>query len=200
MNNKEMYEQIMRGISKEVKNILNESANQEEPIYAFLMVRFKMPSFISEIMDNIDGNDLYSDPEDQLNRYGLERESHVTLFPCLDKEVSLNDICSYLPNVRTLRASLKNISLFEQEKYNVLKADVDEDSNLFELNNKLSKHFVCHSEYSYHPHMTIAYIKKDAKANNMVRELNTKVELTPMFYDYSIEKDGKYNHIIFNVK
>lgn len=52
------------------------------------------------------------------------------------------------------------ISLFENEKFDVLKFDV-ESEDLIEMNRVVSASFACNDSCSiYHPHATIAYLKK----------------------------------------
>ena len=169
--------------------------------WAFLMIRFDMPEFIKQIQERIPQESLYIDESDNINGYGLEIDSHVTLFPCLDNETSVNEVSQYLPDVSTLGIELVNISLFENDDYCVLKADVNTDSSLAKLNSELLKHFVCGSEFKdYHPHMTIAYIKKDDPiAKELCKEFDKPVLCNPQDYDFSWSKDGEYKHIYFNV-
>ena len=91
------------------------------------------------------------------------KESHVTLFPCLDNDTTINSLIPFLQKASELGVSLVNVSLFENDDYDVLKADVAPDSPLVKLNGDLASQFECHSEFKeYHPHMTIAYLKKDS--------------------------------------
>ena len=169
--------------------------------WAFLMIRFAMPEFIKQIQERIPQESLYIDESDNINGYGLENDSHVTLFPCLDNETSVNEVSQYLPDVSTLGIELVNISLFENDDYCVLKADVNTDSSLAKLISELLKHFECGSEFKdYHPHMTIAYIKKDDPiAKELCKEFDKPVLCNPENYDFSWSKDGEDKHIYFNV-
>ena len=60
--------------------------------YAFLMIDYEMPSFIKDLQNKIPNNELYfgTDEEKKDNQYGFEKESHVTLAPCLDSDVDIN--------------------------------------------------------------------------------------------------------------
>ena len=64
--------------------------------YAFLMVEYETPKFIKDLQNSIKKEELYF--EENSNDYGLEKESHVTLVPCLDNDVSLNELKKYLKN------------------------------------------------------------------------------------------------------
>lgn len=62
---------------------------------------------------------------------------------------------------------LKNMSLFNSEKYDVLKVDV-ESKDLVKLNKMLSDNLKHTDTYpTYKPHMTIAYLKK-GKGDNFI--------------------------------
>jgi len=169
--------------------------------WAFLMVKYAMPEFIKQIQGELSDEDLYVDESDPINGYGLEKESHVTLFPCLDNKTAINELILYLPKVETLPVKLVNISMFENDDYNVLKADVDPESMLKGLNEELLKHFKCGSEFKeYHPHMTIAYCKKDSDhARSFCKDLEEPIEVAPEVYDFSFVKDKDYKHCYFDV-
>lgn len=177
---------------------LQDSHDRETP-YAFLMVRYEMPDLIKKIQSQIPEGDLYIDESGKINGFGLETESHVTLFPCLDNKTSVNELIPFLSPVAELTAKLCNISLFENEEYDVLKADIDSESPLFKSNSVLGENFECHSEFKeYHPHMTIAYLKKGSEsAKRFVQELEKKVDLVPQRYDFSWVEDG-YKHCYFD--
>lgn len=172
-------------------NLKKISDSDRDVKYAFLMVKYEMPELIQNIQRAIPEDDLYVDLNDEINGYGLETQSHVTLFPCLDNDTDYHELLPYLPKVSTLNIRLVNISLFENEEYDVLKCDVEVPSVLNEVNSELLKHFECHSEFKdYHPHMTIAYLKKDASKGRLCRDLPIPVELVPTEYDFSYWKDG----------
>ena len=93
------------------------------------------------------------------NEFGREKECHVTIkygfFPDLN-ELSLRYI---LKGQKTFMINLKSISIFENELFDVVKFDV-ESLTLTRLN-KLASEYPNDDKYpEYHPHMTIAYVKK----------------------------------------
>ena len=59
--------------------------------YAFLMVRYGMPDFAKDIQKDIPDDILYIDPDGSDN-YGKEDDAHVTLAPCLDNDVDLEEL------------------------------------------------------------------------------------------------------------
>jgi hypothetical protein len=181
-----------------LKRIFDSNRDQD---WAFLMIRYQMPEFIKAIQDQLTAEDLYVDENDKINGFGLEKECHVTLFPCLSNDTPVNKIIPYLPKVDTLAVKLINVSMFENDKYNVLKADVEVKSCLHSLNELLGEHFTSGSEFKeYHPHMTIAYVKKDSPlARTFCQEFEESVEVLPETYDFSFVADDKYQHCYFNV-
>jgi len=137
---------------------------------------------LETIHNKIDKTDLY---EDDTNKYGLENKSHITLLYGLHKGVSLKDVEDSLTNINIpAKLKLTKISLFENEKYDVLKFDVKIDS-LGKINKKLSE-LPYTSEYDeYKPHVTIAYLKKGKgkKYTDKFKDLNYEVKTTKVRYN-----------------
>lgn len=151
--------------------------------YAFLMIDYEMPTFIKDLQNKIPKNELYfgTDEEKKDNQYGLEKESHVTLAPCLDSDVDINKLKELLLPLKEYKCILNNISIFENDNYDVLKADV-KCPNMHKTYNKIKENFELHSAYKeYHPHMTIAYMQK-----GMADKIE---ELTPTSFDFSYTND-----------
>ena len=91
--------------------------------YAFLMVEYETPKFIKDLQDSIKKEELYT--EEDNDDYGLEKESHVTLVPCLDNDINLDELKNFLKNISEYDIILTDISKFECENYDVLNtADV----------------------------------------------------------------------------
>jgi hypothetical protein len=120
------------------------------------MVYFNFPE-IAEFHSQIDQADVYTEEGDR--SFGLEDEPHTTLLYGLhsykipDQEVL--DICMAQP-IGSM--TLVNASLFENEKYDVLKFDV-ENPILFKVNAELAKLPHTTNFPGYHPHATIGYLK-----------------------------------------
>lgn len=88
--------------------------------------------------------------------HGIENEPHITI------KYGLHDqkFAPILSKVKfkPIEFKLTQISLFENEKFDVLKFDV-QSKQLHELNRIISDNFECTDTYpNYHPHSTIAYI------------------------------------------
>lgn len=158
--------------------------------YAFLMIDFKTPSFINELQKKIKKEELYLGDD---NDYGIEKESHVTLAPCLDLDIDLKELKLLLLPLKEYKCILNNISIFENDEYEVLKADV-KCPNMDKTYNKIKEKFKLHSEYKeYHPHMTIAYMKKGLGNKYTEKLLNKIEELTPTNFNFSYVDDKNNN-------
>lgn len=159
--------------------------------YAFLMIDYEMPSFIKDLQNKIPNNELYfgTDEEKKDNQYGFEKESHVTLTPCLDSDVDINKLKELLLPLKEYKCILNNISIFENDNYDVLKADV-KCPNMHKTYNKIKENFELHSAYKeYHPHMTIAYMQKGMADKYKKKMLDKIEELTPTSFDFSYTND-----------
>jgi hypothetical protein len=179
-----------------LKKIKDDRASAAQ--YAFLMLRCHMPEFVRDIQAKIPQDALYTDENDPINGFGLEQESHITILPCIDVDTSINELVKFLPDEKTIIPRAKGISVFECDKYNVLKVDIEDGSALNTVNTLLCEHFESHSEYEYHPHMTIAYLKKDFDFSQFVQEFDAAVELGPVCYDFSWPDGESYKHCYFN--
>lgn len=126
--------------------------------YGFLMIGYEKPKFIQELQDKIPFEELYT--EEDNDDFGVENKTHVTLVPCLDKHLCCDDLKQYLKPLSNYPIILTNISKFENDKYDVLKCDVG-SVLLHQTNSDICSKFPTFTEFKdYHPHMTIAYMKK----------------------------------------
>ena len=170
----------------EFEKELNEKKNEDHKHeFGCVMAYFEFPE-LKEIHKMIDPEDIYDDSED--DSFGLEKNPHVTLlFGLHDDENEDEDVLDISERpIGTI--ILKNASLFESEKYDVLKFDAD-NKVLYEINQDLERTFIFTSSFKYHPHSTVAYIKK-GEAEKYVDQLKDKeYEVIPDKIVYS-KPDG----------
>lgn len=87
--------------------------------------------------------------------HGLEDSAHVTCKYGIH-EIKASSILSQL-ELKPITLKFTKLSLFEHEKYDVLKFDV-QSKDLKALNKIVSSKFECTDSYpDYHPHSTVAY-------------------------------------------
>lgn len=104
---------------------------------------------------------------------GYEQEPHVTVLYGFHPDVQPTEIEAVVKEFGEVTIELGAITRFESEEHDVLKIDI-EGGSIFELNAKLVEAFagrVTNKFPEYHPHMTLAYVKK-----GMYPELNDSPE------------------------
>lgn len=145
------FEQFIQEFGKPVNEEKERDSKKKYP-YGCSMLYFDFPD-MKIIHDEIEEDDIF-EGEDQ----GLETEPHVTLLYGLHSDEiddqKVLDISS--KGIKSL--GLGNVSLFENEKYDVLKFDV-EGPFLHDINKELTKLPHTTDFPDYHPHCTIAYLK-----------------------------------------
>jgi hypothetical protein len=125
--------------------------------YGCLMLYLDIPKWEYLEKSFIKPEDLYTDEVG----FGIEDKPHTTiLFGFHDDETVPNKIKELLTDEKEIEITLEGISLFESEKYDVLKFDVKSD-DLVQLNALMKDNFEYTNSFpNYHPHLTIAYVKK----------------------------------------
>ncbi|MBP5456689.1 MAG: 2'-5' RNA ligase family protein [Paludibacteraceae bacterium] len=163
--------------------------------YAFLMIEYDTPRLIKEIQGEIDEDDIYDNDD---NEYGIETESHITLVPCLENDIDIDELKGMLEPLKKYEAVLTDVSVFECDNYDVLKCNAG-SLTLAYTNARITERFQTHSEYKeYKPHMTIAYLKKGTAERYAKASLPSLVVLKPKSFLFSyFDKDGNEKHESF---
>lgn len=144
----------------------------------------------------IDEDDIYNNEEDE---YGLEIEPHVTLLYGLHEDVIEDEVIMLLQLFKELEVSFDSISLFENEKFDVLKWDIGAEK-LSIINDILKKQFD-HTESfpDYHPHCTIAYLKPGT-GKKYITEITDPITKPIEHYVYSMANGKKISIVGDDVK
>jgi 2'-5' RNA ligase len=116
------------------------------------MLYFDFPQ-MKTLHDEIDQDDIYEE-----DGHGLETEPHVTLLYGLHSDKIKDDDVLDASSKGIMSIGLGNPSLFENDKYDVLKFDA-EAPFLHKINKELTKLPHTNDYPDYHPHCTIAYLK-----------------------------------------
>jgi len=164
---------------------------KEEIKLGCLMLYFNFTNWSEFIRNLISEEDIYiSNDDEDINNYGYENEPHCTiLYGFHHYNNIVNDIKIYLPKLEDLDDILRcDITSFEQEEYDVIKFDIKSEK-LTNLNNKLCENFNYSNDYVYHPHITIAYVKKGTAS----KYIKTNLKQIPLFGDKYIYSDDEYN-------
>lgn len=164
--------------------------------YAFLMVDYETPSIIKDLQKKIPSRELYTEEDNE--DYGLEKQSHVTLVPCLDNDIDIDKLKSYLKPINEYDIVLTDISKFECEEFDVLKCAVKSKA-LKDTNKEIVDKFETHSEYKdYNPHMTIAYMKKGMADKYLKKILDKLILLKAKNFNFSYFDGNKDKNITFD--
>lgn len=145
-------------IKKKLRIILEKKGDTYS--YGCTMLKLEIPkSEWAKLQSMIDEDDVYTEEGDK--SFGRENEPHITLLYGLHNDISDEDIEEVSKKMDKCVINLKKISIFENDKFDVLKFDVIDDSK-----KELGKMNKCYSEFphttdypDYHPHCTIAYLK-----------------------------------------
>lgn len=174
------------------ENFLNES-NYFTYTKGCIMLDFNYNKWEDFIKHLIDEKDIY-DKEG----FGFEEEPHVTiLFGILPNKHTFEEVKEKLleTDINLHRYyELKYISIFESKEYDVLKFDLKDCDEIFELNKYCVKEFEFENDYpKYHPHVTIAYIKK-GRGKKYIQNLIEPLIVQPFELVYSYpNEDGSEN-------
>lgn len=126
--------------------------NSKPRSYSCLMLDCKdFKNSLKEIQSVIKKEDLYDE-----EGYGLETEPHITVLYGIheqDPKIVKKEL-----DLAPVEYRLTNLSLFENEKYDVLKCSVD-SKDLKKLNKQCCDRLEFTNDYpDYIPHLTIAYL------------------------------------------
>ncbi len=122
---------------------------------------------------------LYIDPEDPT--YGYDEEPHVTIKYGFSPDLTRMDLANVLRNVRPFKIKLTGIGQFQNEKYDVVKFNVDRSDDLTRLR-EMCDGYKNEDKYpDYKPHMTLAYVKKGTFPQ-VDRKLNIELPITRFKY------------------
>ncbi|MGL5691938.1 MAG: hypothetical protein ACRDD8_14110 [Bacteroidales bacterium] len=143
----------------------------------------------AEMIKEIAECDLYKEGDDG---YGIEDNAHVTILYGLHDNVTLDDVKAYLKPLSNIPTVITGMSLFENEKFDVLKFDVV-SKNLDIMFEDISENLDNTYTYDkYTPHMTIAYLKKGT-AKKYIKQIS-EITIKPYRYTMSFPNDNPKEH------
>jgi len=158
--------------------------------YGALMLKLEIPNW-KEILHKIDKKDLYTEEPG----FGVEKDPHVTVLFGLHDSVDYEKVKEMMLNncKEPITVELGNITMFEGENYDVIKFDVT-CSKLHTLNKKLTDNFPYTSDFpKYHPHVTIAYVKKGCGEKYVKNQKERKIEAYDFKYSFANKKSKTFS-------
>lgn len=142
---------------QESKNMLFESNNNEAYDFACLMVKLDFSNWGS-LKEHFDEEDFCEDEK------GFEEYPHVTVLYGIHSDgVNPKQMKKFVDkfNRDKIIVELEEVTLFENEKFDVVKFDINDiHGDLHKINKAIRDNFDYTSNFpDYHPHVTIAYVK-----------------------------------------
>lgn len=156
--------------------------------YGCVMLYFNFPQ-LGKIQKYIDEEDIYIDEEDP--SYGLEDEPHITLLYGLHDDVTLEQVKEIIDGFTFENVEIISPSLFENEKYDVLKFEVADTELLNDVNKELRTLPYTSKFDDYQAHMTIGYIKPGMGQKYVDKFKDLEFEIVPSYVVYSYPSDGE---------
>ena len=151
------------------------------------MLYFDFPA-MATLHQAIRPEDIFTVESNEM--YGFETEPHCTLLYGLQPEVTVDQVAKKLEGIKFGECKAYNLSLFENEDYDVLKFDMEGD-NLHNANKALTELPYSTDYPDYMPHMTVAYLKP-GKGAEYLRILNSQEHsLKPLHIVYSMTDGSK---------
>jgi len=161
--------------------VVNNPLNEAKRDYGCVMLYFPVSDeFWDKIQGRIDDEDISSDKdEDGKEKNGRQpaNEAHVTLLYGIHADVTDEDVEAIINQIGKMDLTLRKISMFENDEFDVLKFDVEGDG-LFEYNKKFRELPHTTNFPDYHPHLTIAYMNKGTITDEIQKDLSKDETLT----------------------
>lgn len=173
------------------KELIVES--NDAPKYGCLMAMISPElsgKFTEWAFDHINPDDVV--PEN--GKTGYEDEPHITVIYGIHDNITAEEVLATIKDFGPIHVTLSKISKFKQDELDVLKIDV-ESQDLQDLNALLADKFkdsYTNKFPEYHPHMTLAYVKKGAAENLDMDTFNGfEMDINLVTYSYPEAKDKK---------
>jgi hypothetical protein len=135
--------------------------------------------------------------EEEGHEYGREIQPHITLKYGLVNSYTEEQMKKILQHVIPFDVIVKGMSVFENDKYDVVKFDVD-GKELHDLNEIFSKLPNNDEHPEYHPHMTLAYVHK-GMGHKFVRNPKKIARILVNMIEYS-DKGVKSHYVLNEIK
>lgn len=135
---------------------------------------------------NIPEDALYIDEKDGCGR---ETEQHITVLYGLDAPQPPEALCEIVAKTKPFQIEMAGISIFENEKYDVVKIDVISEE-LTNLSNAIRAACPNQNKYDYHGHVTVAYVKKGLGAKLVGNDPFQEATVPRGFWAYELRFRG----------
>jgi len=142
-----------------IKNYLEfikeSSDNNETYDYGCVMLLININNW-DELIDEIDPNDINEDAG------GISKTPHITLKYGIHSDVKDQDIEKIIKSINKddLHIEINGVDLFENKDFDVVKLNIVKNPSLQKIHDEFSTLPNSDEYKEYHPHITLAYVKK----------------------------------------
>ena len=147
-------------------------------LMGYTPVEYK-PRIINVAKTAVLPSSVYTEPND--SSYGYEEDPHVTLKYGYSPDLTKFDLANILKGIKPFVVTLKALNLFENEKFDVLKFEVEPNEQLMEIRRRCDGYPNQDKYPDYKPHVTLAYIKKGS-FKELKKNLNIKFPISRFKY------------------
>ena len=183
-----MSKNIYKFVSK--TQWLNEQQSIE-PLYGCIMLEpTEFKDWEENHLNGIEDDDLYTELND--DSYGLEMQPHITLlYGIHEDKIDPSVIIDMMEQkLKPLTIEIKDIDVFENDKFDVVKYNVPITDQLQEIRDLFMESFEnTQTIDKYNPHVTIAYVKPGL-GKKYKKQLNEPFKLTLDKGVYSYHKEN----------
>jgi len=156
----------------------------------------------NELLNNLfNEEDLYTEEEG----FGLEPNPHITILYGFTEDVTLDHIKEEIQDKVIINddIELSGLSLFENEKYDVIKIDIKSDK-LHAFNSDFDQLPNTNQFPDYIPHITLAYVKKGMgkkyisgmSGKDIMITIKEMLNYTDLFYKARVEGKDSFFSIL----
>ena len=122
----------------------------------------------------------------------------IIIFGIHSTENNRKEIIEKIKKYKPIKLKISDIGMFDTDKYDVLKLDVKPTEELLKYRDDLINNTTNTQTYpDYHPHMTLAYVKKGT-AKKYLKKI--KFDFDEFEFNTIIYSDDKYNKKKFNLE
>jgi 2'-5' RNA ligase len=172
---------------------------KEDKYKGCLMVSFDIPNWSFYLGNLIEPNDVYSEYKNGEEDKGIQLKTpHCTILYGIYNDVQQSDLLRYLLPLQSIPVKFGNITIFENNNFDVVKMDVKSEE-LNKINRNIINNIPYSSSYKvYKSHVTLGYVKKGT-GQKYLRTNNKPFILYPNSYWFTNPVKGIDEHFeIYN--
>ncbi len=160
-------------------NLITENRHNEFGCLMAMVEPTRGPHIIKFGKTVIPSQILYIDPND--STYGYDDEPHITTKYGYSPDLTRANLATILQGIKPFVVKLTGLTQFQNEKYDVVKFDVENNEILSEIRRRCDCYKNEDKYPDYKPHMTLAYVQK-GRFPHIKEGLNLSVPVTRFKY------------------